>query len=431
MGNGRKINPCAPVRDADWLQLAIGALLCPLVKKAVSRKPALRLSVICLSDVSLYHIFATKERLLLMKNFLRIALIAASTFSVGRAAPFLAVGDGAELFLTGAVGVRADDNVFLDQSGTDDVIFDLTPGLDLTFGKGSQLQGSLTTGVAFSNYSDNSNLNTALFSSNFSSRFDDGKLKAGFNLSFNELNQNAPDIRGLTRRDAFATGGNAEVEISQKTSIGAAVNFDHQNYKRAGYTDSDSLTIPVNFYYEVTPKLDLSAGYRFKDYQVDIGPDSVDHFFNVGARGEFSPKLTGNFSVGLGTRELSPGGSKNMLGLDASLSYELTPKTSLQFGASNDFGTTPQGQQQKNFSLNSSLNTKLTEEWSVNGGLNYRATNYGTRTDDYWEASLGAAYIVNESVRIVGAYVYRNYVSVLSTSEFSNNVFSVSANLRY
>jgi hypothetical protein len=135
--------------------------------------------------------------------------------------------------------------------------------------------------------------------------------------------------------------------------------------------------------------------------------------------------------VGLGVRELSPGGNKNLLSLDASFAYELTPKTRMQLGASNDFGTTPQGQQQENFSLNASLVNNLTEEWSVNGGLSYRATDYGSRVDDYWEANLGAAYIVNASVRVVGAYVFRNYVSVLSSSEFSNNVFSVAANLRY
>ena len=120
-----------------------------------------------------------------------------------------------------------------------------------------------------------------------------------------------------------------------------------------------------------------------------------------------------------------------MLALESSLSLELTPKTSLQFGASNDFGVTPQGQQQKNFSLNSAVTTKLTEDWSVNAGVNYRATNYGTSVDDYWEGNLGAAYVVNASIRVVAAYVYRDYISDLASSEFSNNVFSLSANLRY
>ena len=233
------------------------------------------------------------------------------------------------------------------------------------------------------------------------------------------------------RRDVFNAGGTTEVEISQISSVGAGVTFNHENYKRRNYTDSDSLTVPIDFFYKWTPKTDLSVGYRYRDYKVDLGSDSTDHFFNVGARGEFSPKLKGKFAIGLNTRKLDRGGDETQLGIESNFTYEISPKTNFDFGVSNDFGTTPQGQQQKNFSLNGTINTKLTEQWSVNAGLNYRATDYGTRTDDYIEGTLGATYIVNENVKIVGGYVYRNYASDISASEFKNNVFSVAANFRY
>ena len=370
-----------------------------------------------------------------MKKTIRYALISLSFAAASQAAPFMAVGDGAELFLTGTLGVRADDNIFLAKDADSDLIFDIAPGIDLTFGKNSQLQGSLTLMHTFSNYSDNSNLNTNLFGGDFVSRYDDGKMKLGFNVGYHELNQNSVDIRGLARRDIFSAGGNAEVEISQITSVGAGISYNHENYKTApsrGYADSESLTVPLDFFYKWTPKMDLSVGYRYRDYQIDgAGSDSTDHYFNVGARGEFTPKLTGRFTVGLNTRDLDRGGDESQLGLDASLDYALTPKTSLQIGASNDFGTSPQGQQQKNFTLNGLLTTKVSEEWSVNGGLSYRAIDYGTRTDDYIEAQLGTVFIVNANVRIIGGYTYRNYSSDLSSSEFKNNVFSVSAMFRY
>jgi hypothetical protein len=38
---------------------------------------------------------------------------------------------------------------------------------------------------------------------------------------------------------------------------------------------------------------------------------------------------------------------------------------------------------------------------------------------------------VNANIRIVGGYSYKSYTSVLSGSEFKNNVFSVAANFRY
>jgi hypothetical protein len=366
-----------------------------------------------------------------MKNIIRISLLSASLVAGSFAAPFMAIGDGAELFLTGTLGVRADDNIFLARNTESDLIFDIAPGVDITFGKNAQLKGSLTLVDTFTNYSDNSGLNTNLFAGAFKSNFDDGKLKLGFNVSYTELNQNNYLVRGLTRRDVFNAGANTEVEVSQLTKVGAGVNFLHENYKRRGYTDSDSLEVPVDFFYKWTEKTDLSVGYRYRDYRVDIGSDSTDHFFNVGARGEFSPKLKGKFAIGLNTRKLDRGGDDTQLGVQSAFTYEVSPKTMIDFGVSNDFGTSPQGQQQKNFVLSGMVTNKLSEQWDLNGGLNYRSIDYGARTDDYFELTLGGAYVINANVKIVGAYVYRDYSSDVAVNEFKNNVFSIAANFRY
>ena len=355
----------------------------------------------------------------------------------------MAIGDGAELFLTGTVGVRSDDNIFLSSNKESDVIFDINPGVEVTFGKNAQVNGALTLVDAFANYSSNSSINTNLFSGDFNSAFDDGKLKLDFATGFHELNQNTVDVRptgpvgGLIRRDAFSAHGSAEAEVSQVTAVAVGLDYVHTNYKRAGYGDSDDYTMPINFYYKWTPKVDLSAGYRYRDFQTAVGSDSTDHFFNVGARGEFTPKLTGKFAVGYLERRLQKGASENTIGLDASLTAALTPKTSLQLGAANAPDTSPQGLQQKNFSLNGVLTTNISDQWSVNGGLSYRAIDYQAtataagRTDDYVEGSLGATYTVNAYARVVGAYTYRHNSSDISSSEFTNNVFSVAASFRY
>lgn len=367
-----------------------------------------------------------------MKKLITTGLIATSLAVAGYAAPFMAIGDGAELFVTGTLGVRVDDNIRLAGSQEEeDIIFDINPGAELTFGKNAQLKGALTLVHSFANYADNSDLNTNLFSGDFVSRYDDGKLKLGFNVGYHELNQNTVDVRNLIRRDVFTAGSKAEVEISQITSVGAGLQFTHENYKRRGFADSDNLTIPLDVFYRWTPKVDLSAGYRYRDHEVDLGSDATDHYFNVGARGEFTPKLTGRFTVGFGQRDIDRGGDETLLGLDGSFTYEYSPKTSIQFGASNDFGTSPQGQQQKNLTFNGMVSTKIAEEWSVSGGVSYREIDYYSRTDDYWEFQLGTSYIINENVRILGAYVHRDYASKLRGADFKNNVFSVAANFRY
>src|SRR5581483_6645247 len=134
---------------------------------------------------------------------------------------------------------------------------------------------------AFANYTDHSKLNTNLFSGDFVTKFDDGKMKLNFNAGYHELNQNAPDIRGLTRRNEFASAGNFEVEVTQMTSVGGGVTYTNTHYRRANYANSEEWTLPLNLYYHWTPKVDLSLGYRYRDYTESIGPDSTDNYFNV------------------------------------------------------------------------------------------------------------------------------------------------------
>ena len=358
-----------------------------------------------------------------------------------QAAPFLAIGDGAELFVTGVVGIRADDNIFQSTDAglpagaksqvVSDTIFEITPGLDLTFGKNSLLKGSFAITDSFTNYADTSGINTNLFGADFRTSFDDSKLKLDASAGYHELNQNSADIRGLTRRDVTNIGGKGEVSISEKTSVGVGLTFERTNYKRASYTDQDMLTVPLNAYYKISPKVDLSLGYRYRDTQVQKGSDSKDNYFNVGARGEFTPKLSGKFSVGYNKRSLTAGKDEDQFGFDADLAYELTPKTNLTFGASNDFATSAAGQQQENFSINGRISTKISEVWSGSAGLSYRASDYSTRTDDYVEGNLGLTYVINSYVGITGTYTYRSNSSPLAGSEFTNNVFSIAANIRY
>ncbi len=378
-----------------------------------------------------------------MNSLVRIAIVSLAVSATAYCAPFLAIGDGAELFVTGTVGVRADDNIFLSTNATSDTIFDIDPGAQLTFGKNAQVQGAFTLADAITRYSSNSSLNTNLFSSTFASSYDDGKLDLKVNASYTESNQNTVDVRStgnvgtLIRRNILSAGANGEAQVSQITSIAAGFTFEHTDYKRAGYGDSDDTTIPINFYYKYTPKVDLSLGYTYRSFQTQIGSDSADHFFNVGARGEFTPKLTGKFAVGVTQRQLSQGSDKTSLGLDASLTYAISPKTSLDLTVSEAPDTSPQGAQQKNFSVGGNLTTNISDQWSVTGGLSYRGIDYlpaGTtpgRTDDYVEGSLGAAYVVNAYVRVVGSYTYRNNSSKIASSEFTNNVFSISTSVRY
>ena len=360
------------------------------------------------------------------------ALFLALTISTGAAAaPFLAIGDGAELFLTGTLGVRADDNIYLTNSGLDDVIFDINPGVELVFGQNSTTQGSLRIVESFANYSDNDNLNTSLSAVNFSTRFDDGKSKLNVNAGFSQQNQNTYDVRGLTRRDASSAGFNGEISLTEKSSLGLGGAYRRTDYKRGGYSDLTTFTIPINYYYELSPKFDLSLGLRYRDTKSQLGLDSKDYAYRIGFRGEFTPKVNGSLQVGFGTRKIDSRDNESLMDLEGAVNFLLSEKTTFQVNLSNDFGDSASGAQQKSFSLGGTVITKASEEWSVRTGLTYRKLDFYTRTDDFFEFTLGADYTVSTNVTIQAAYAYRKFETKLAGSSFKNNVFSLAANFRY
>lgn len=366
-----------------------------------------------------------------MNKYIRTLAVSMATYAAAHAAPFLALGDGAELFLTATVGFRADDNVLLTANETSDTIFDFNPGVELVFGRGSLTSGSFRFVENIARYSDNSRLDTDLSSLAFNSKYDDGKTMFGANAAYDQVNQNSPGVTGLSRRNVFGAGINGEVSVSEKSSVGAGLDYKNTDYRPANFSDLRSVTLPIDYYWAVSPKVDLSIGYRFRDSDVQIGRDSQDHFFRIGFRGEFSPNMAGSVKVGVGRRDFSGAGSEDILDLDASLDFKVSAKSTLRLTATNDFNVSGQGQQLKVFSFGGSVISQVSDVLSLQAGLNFGKYDYFTREDDYVEGTLSLNYTVNRYVSLTAAYVYRNNDSELGGADFRNNVFSLAANFRY
>lgn len=372
------------------------------------------------------------------KRILTLAVIVTATSEMAHGLP---VGDNAEVFVTGAVGVRADSNIYLSKSNTSDTIMEVDPGLEMSFGHNSATTGTLTVAENLSFFSSHTNLNSSLTNAALSTNYQDGKTKVGVQASYNELNQNSVNTRNadeLVRRNLTHVGGSGEVAVSLKTSIEAGLHYNNTDYQKTGYSDLTTLSIPLNFYYELTPKVDVGFGYQYRSSWQQIGADSKDHFIHLSSRGEFTPKLAGSVNIGVTERHFERstgiagvGRNESLLGIDSSLQYAVTPKVGVQLGVSNDFGENAFGQQQKNLSVNGAVQAKFSPELEATAGVNYRAIDYYTRTDDYWELQVGASYVINANFRVAGAVAYRTNQSDISASEFDDNVISFTASFRF
>lgn len=375
----------------------------------------------------------------------RLALLSSLTAAPAFAAPFLAIGNNAELFLTARTEVRYEDNVtFSSQDELEDEVFEVSPGAEITFGKNSLVKGSFAYVERITSYSDNNDLNSNLSNLVFASQYDGARLDLDADASFRELNQNSRDVRRaatLVRRDVYAAGVDGEYALTQKSKFGLGAKYHRTQYKTSGgFNDQTNYTVPANYYFAITEKVDLSAGLQYRKNDVDnvvagANSDSEDYYFNVGARGEFTPKLSGKFSVGYLLRDPDAAGAddETSIGVKAGLAYAYSPKTTITLDLSNDFETGSDAQGSETASVTLGATTSLTAVWSVGATVGYSMIDYLaiSREDEYFVGGVNVTYIYNEHVNFQAGYSINDNSSDVGAAEFTANVVRIAANFRY
>jgi hypothetical protein len=363
------------------------------------------------------------------------------------AIPALGDGNGSEFFVTGSAACAYDSNVFLlNKSPKGDVLTTLTPGIDFPFTSNSVTKGEFLFNEAFNFYSKYSDQNSSLANTSLTSAYDDDTIKASFDASFVQYAQNTeyarpapplagqPPIMKLARWDATHGDVGVEDKLTQKTSLAIAGDFDRTKYKDAGYTSYDVVTVPVSAYFEVTPKLDLSARYEFRyTSEIYTNVNYNDNFVGLGARGELAPKLTGEFYVGAARRDFHGNAkSGNLFDVRSNFTYTFSPKTLIQFGVSRDFDTVATGDSVRYTAGNLSGTFNFTEAFSVNAGVSYRTTDFyvGGRSDKYFLGTGGLTYKFNSHASIAAGYTFRGNASNRPVG-FSDNVLMIIASVRF
>lgn len=364
-----------------------------------------------------------------------------------------------EVFLNSTVAVRYDDNIFQTESGeVDDVIFQFSPGVELKAGKQETSAASVRFTQDFLVYSDNDDRNASLsnIAANASIRTARSSLRV--NANYQQLEGNTQDFLGsrfgdLVKRENYGAGLRTETSLTPKINASAGINARRTDYDSDIFADNTSTAIPLNVYYRMSQKLELSTGYEWRDTSLGetvfpapslVDPNAVvtvrnagsySHFFNVGARGELAPKLTANFRVGAEARESrrETVEDKTTLAVDGTFTWAASPKSTygLVVGRRFDTSGSGDGYTRSNIALTSAY--QFTTELLANAEVRYERSEYSVvdRDDDYYEFSLGGSYVLNKYLTLSAGYIFRFNSSTSSDIEFSNNVASISAAFRY
>ena len=406
------------------------------------------------------------------------------TISLLQASPLVSIGDNAEIYFDGSSTARWTSNVFLtDRNEVEDFLYILSPGFEFNLGRdASNADLSIVTRYDIIRYSDLTELDVELLHVKLRGAYKSSRLELTVSANYDEQKSNSGDIQIIDDLiESTLSGGevNGEYRISPKFSFGAGAEYFDTEYTgvyEGVLTDQERKRLPLDIFYELTPKLDLTLGYIYSDTEVGAINSVIDfaentdgsfipielekssynrgsHFFNLGARGSLFPKLTGYFKVGYQKREsgIRPESTvingtilsnnttnyseETTLGMDADIYWTFTPKLSARLGLSRDFGVGSDGAPTRENSLSLSSNLSLNNNWVANANLMYtqRDYTYRDREDDKYTVGLRVFYMPNMFWQFSGGY---NFSDSESTGDQAGNsydahVVDLNATLRY
>ncbi len=362
----------------------------------------------------------------------------------------ISLGKNSSLALTASVNVSRDSNLYLQNTNkVAETITSLQPGVEFTFGQKSLAHGSLSHQTAFTRYNE-TGLSSRLGTTKAGFGYTGGRTKLNAKLSFGQAEQSTPEIatvspRALLRRDIGTYSASGETGLSSKTSVEFGVNGGWARYKQAGVIGDKNIALPINVYFDLTPKLAVSAGFSHEQTTPqNNGPKARGNFYNVGLRGNITEKLSSNFSVGYRNRSVGDNLSESSLGFDGSFGLQLTAKTGLNLALSRNFNTSPVGESLKNTTLALSLSSAPTLNWQFATGLSYRAIDYGPRVfvaapsivpndraDKFLQFNLSATYLFTRWMNATLSWAATQNRSNQADAEFDGSILSLMLGFRY
>lgn len=359
--------------------------------------------------------------------------------------------ESSKLTVTANARIQHDDNIFISNANkVGDTIYSFEPGLDFKTGQNSLDHAALSYQEDFVRYGHHEAPSVDLANAAGEFGYDDGGLKLSANGTYQQFYQNNVDVltlgpQALIRSNSLVIGGSGEIQLGAKTSASIGAAYNKVEYTESNLLGGADLSFPLDFYYKFTPKLDLFTGYTYGFFKPDgDGPKAKDGYAHVGARGDFTAKLSGTVTAGYITREVAGTPQSHDFGFAGSLDYEITPKTAANLAFDRQYSVSALGQNTKNSTFTLGVTSELNPQWQVGESVNYQILDYGPqlflensslvtqeRIDDFWTANVHVTYLYNRWVSGSLGYTLRVDHSTFSSIDFTDNVFDFTLSVRY
>ena len=343
--------------------------------------------------------------------------------------------------------VSSDNNVLLGPSGTeeDDMFYTAYPRviMDMPYAGHSFM---LDYGIRLRRYSDFDSEDNDLQNLEF-----DGMINVNSELSFRvmdryrELSGDTEEILGRVEYSRNTAEVRGMYELNSQFSFEGfytSENYDYEDVTLIGRSESVYGGVVIYNLYEKWAFLgEVAHG------EVDIDDTASDASFNrllVGARGSFTPKITGKVRLGFESRSYDGDRTDTDLGyLAGDVIYEIASDTKLLAGMSRELIESITFDD--NAYTATQLRCKVTKDFadriSVILSGYYQSNDYeemvprggvlAERKDDIWQAQVGVEYRLNRWTVLLANLEHKDFDSSLDENDYDFNRINVGARLEY
>lgn len=367
------------------------------------------------------------------------ALLAGLGVSLGQSESSLRFGEAGELGFLLRGNWTYDSNLTLSEDNEESGnYFTLTPGVNLTLGDNvTPFDLNFTGTYSLVRYTDKTRYNTHLWNLNGRGTYSLARTDLSVTGSYREIQANQADVEAIDDIVVTKTtrgGVNGVYQLSPKFSFGAGGSAEHKTYDGGNNLTRNIYTVPVDVFYALTPKLQATGGFRYRDTVVDGGVDTKDYFFNGGITGQLTPKLRSRARLGYQQRDFNDSQSnKGSFSVLSDTTYDATRRDQFGFRFNRDFATSGPGQSINRTSGGLTYRHEFPWDLTVSTGVTVQYNDYvdDPRDDTNVSGRVGLEYVINRYASANVMYSYRNNNSNQDGSSYHANMVRIGAGLRY
>ena len=383
-----------------------------------------------------------KKRLSPRRDFLIFSLFNFAFFSAPLCGEIPLGNKGALAFGLDA-GVEYDSNTQLDSGEEEDVIWSALPKVLYRYNQGVVFVDAFA-GVQIRDYQDMSEFDSESFKSGLTVEFPHGEQDGNYELKldtgFNQSTSADGDLQAVVEKETLHANVTGKYNFTERYYLRSGVLYRNSETTTGGFSDVETVTVPIHFFYRYSEDLSLGLGYRFRDTTVEgsgTDGDSQDHAVYFTAEGRVSANVDGTIRVGVQQRQFSDSSLDDDDGFyaETTLSWAYSTRSSLDLSVGSEYETSAGTQSILSEHLDLAWKHRLNEKISTKAGVGYEAREYSggsSRNDEILYAELSAEYsLIPDRLSLNGLLHYTDRSSNSSSSDYDKTLASIGLSFIY